>query len=482
MQNPLIQKNPLLSGNVLTTRDSGGNESYYNFVVDLIASNRSINEVQSLPGFHEVIHRASSNYRSLTNSFTLFRKLAGLSHALMMHLIVFLDRNNLGLRGNQLSNLELINGSSELYEAFKSIIQRILYLESIFDMGWRAIIPVAELLAIDFSHDLSPINYFYFGWDIDRYYQLMGTNNDIQGKLNQLIVAIQGFPENFGGYDVEYGSFSKALEKTFLVYNAIDDSAIRFPIIDTALHVLYLDETEQVMVNDPLKMIMKLCSDPLILNREEFLKKLAYLRVAYGDAGQKLVVKLAKDLLIDLPQDIVDHRDLPMAISFLMLEQRKGKLDGLHSSQFINWVETLSRSFLRMDLIKQEPSQIAFNPNYLMAASYRICKNLNTDTPFSRAQNKKNILEDPQFFNGWEQFNLKPDWWQRLILLESIRISLKSGERLRCPFYGLKIKDISDIEIENDQIRCNDKCFIRAWLLKLADISELVDKDAFCNL
>lgn len=480
MQNPLIQKNPLLSGNVLTTRDSGGNESYYNFVVDLIASNRSINEVQSFPGFHEVIHRATSNYRGLTNSFLLLRKLAGLSHALIMHLIIFLDKNNLRLKGNCLSNLTLLNGSFELNTEFSSIIQRISYLESIYDMGWKAIIPIAELIAIDFSNDIRPHDYFYFGWDIDRYYQLMSMNNDIQKKLDQIKKAIKDFPENFGGYDVKYGSFSKAMEKTFLVYNKIDDDAVRFPILDTALHVLYLDETEQVVVNDPLEMIMKICSDPLLSNREEFLNKLAYLRVAYGNAGQKLIVKMAKDLMFDIPEDIINHRDLPLAISYLMLEQKQGNINYLHYSQFVKWVETLSRSFLRMDFIKQGSSQIEINPNFLLAALYRIGKINNQETPFKPTQAEKKILEDPKILNIWKQLNLQSDWWKRLILLESIRSSLKKGERFVCPFFGLEIKDISDIE--NEIIRCNDNCFIRAWLIKLAGNSDIVNGNSFCNI
>lgn len=482
MQNPLILNNPLLSDNVLTTRDPGGNESYYNFMVDLIASDHSINEVRSLPGFHEVIHRATSNYRSLTNSFFLLRKLAGLSYALIMHFLILLDENNLKLKGNKFSNLDLHDGSLELNEDFKSIIQRILYVESIYDMGWRAIIPVAELIAIDFSNDILPHDYFYFGWDIDRYYQLMKRDKDTQKKLGQLKESIKDFPENFGGYDVKYGSFSKAMEEMFLAYNAIDDNAVRFPILDSALHVLYLDKTKQFAVNDPIEMIMNLCSESQLSNREEFLKKLAYLRVTYGNAGQNLIVKLAKDLLYDLPKNIINHRDLPLVISFLMVEQKQGQLNGLHSSQFIDWVETLSKSFLRMDLTELGLPQISFNPNYLMASNYRICKNLKIKSPFHKAKYKRDILEDPKYQKIWKEFDLQPDWWQRLIFLESLRYSLKNGKSLRCPFNGLDIKDISDIEIENELIRCNNKCFIRTWLLKLADKSEIINTKSFCNI
>ncbi len=91
----------------------------------------------------------------------MLRDIVSISHALLKKLITYLDTYTLNQKGKILNDLVLADGSSQQKERIGSIIKRIANLENIYDIGLRATLPIEELIAIDFSHDLALNNYFY---------------------------------------------------------------------------------------------------------------------------------------------------------------------------------------------------------------------------------------------------------------------------------------------------------------------------------
>jgi len=356
---------------------------------------------------------------------------------------------------------------------------------STYDLAWRATIPVAELLAIEFSQDLSPNNYFYHGWRLDSYYKLMAKGTEVRSKLDHLKRSVQDYPEEFGGYHIKYGSFSAAMEEAWLAHGAIADRELRFPILELALHILYLDENNQIRVNDPLEVIIRTSSHALHQGSNELQDQLARLTAGYGHRGRLLTDRLTRELLSGIPDTVSSHRNMALALSYLMLEQKSGKLNEISPPMINKWVDTLSRSFMRVELGENDQASIALNPNFVITAHHRISHVLNhrNGTPTSKLQGElsKSILEQPRFMSLWQDLGLHPDWWRRLALLEALRFSLKSGTPLICPFKGWRFEDFGIGALEDYPIKCDDQCIIGSWLRRLKAKTEIVAGHATCE-
>jgi len=81
------------------------------------------------------------------------------------------------------------------------------------------------------------------------------------------------------------------------------------------------------------------------------------------------------------------------------------------------------------------------------------------------------------------------DWWKWLALLETLRLRLKSGQPIVCPFRGwtIELRGWSGREDERPRgfkpyvVVCGQDCTIRQWLIRTSAVSDLVAVDAVCN-
>jgi hypothetical protein len=66
---------------------------------------------------------------------------------------------------------------------------------------------------------------------------------------------------------------------------------------------------------------------------------------------------------------------------------------------------------------------------------------------------------------------LAPDWWERLVALQTIRISLKKRRPVGCPFRKI------------DEWRCDEHCRIRQFIETSRRVTDLIiPSDATCQI
>lgn len=271
-----------------------------------------------------------------------------------------------------------------------------------------------------------------------------------------------------------------------MAYNSIADNELRYPILELALHILFVNKNGQISINDPLEVIIRESSNSHTTPKDELLLKMASDRVEYGLLGELVPYMLTRQLLSDVPQHISSHKNLTLALMYLMSEQKSGDLNSLTRPILTpTWVESLSRSFIRADVSKNDRLTLELNPNYVIAAHYRILNELDVRDKTAWAKFKAEIntslLEQSKFADLWQNLGLHSDWWRRLALLEALRTSLKFGKPLVCPYKGWQFEKFEVDALKNYPLKCDERCIIRYWLKKLKNRTEIVGSNATCE-
>ena len=498
-----MHRHPLFLNSTLCFPNTSGAgiDGFYNPIIDGAFFAISTPGVEQ----HEIAHRLFSVG---LGGFDLLRQLAGYSYVMLWALIETANRDHVRLLGTSLSTLRSREPSAA-GRYIESIIQRLRQVQSLYDMFYRALVPVAEIAAIDFAPGKFDHKWFP--------YRISNSDPAASATKTKLVDSVASqFPPDFGGYSVEYGSFRKALRRVWNTYTAVENPDVARALLQMVMSSILLADNDtppgQIDVADTLAMILEAAPKLRTAGKEELVTLAGYARIQ-RNRTRKLVRGWASWFLSDIPKEYHVIGMYPMLLEKLTWFSRPGnnpipsaparwlfeelnnprnsllvfslKSDGLKECRLNAGHQHLLTTGLLPELplspIDHDPDSTFWWPqsdnpldekDFLEELAH--CETFGGHPDKISVEHFTETLEeDGRVFvevPGHEKIEplkrtAKPvangNWWHSLALFESLRQALAQGESIDCPFSGWT------------GIDCAKGCFSRPVLRWLGQNTEL---------
>ncbi len=514
INNNHIDKNLLFAVGSLHFKSRKGTLGAYNFLSDSIYlppnETRESQEIKN----HEIAHRIMAHYEMRFSGFHVLSRLVGISHTLLEAFLKELDEINsksnykISLYGTDFSNLELKTGNSSstpyIVNRLLIYLERIRQVEGLYDMVFRSIQPMAELVAIDYTGNVKTNTDV---WYLQKNNKKIDIVTLLYNKLrgNPLFKAeVSKYSKNFGGYDTKYGSFQKAMYKAWDAYNSIQDPVLRKYTSRLCMYILGIDADNNIVLNDPIH---------FLLNVQKDFVGLRFLKRELESSGKRAIEFIDSNFLSDLPAEFKEAQN--RVEKMWLLNQLQITARERHDI-IMPWSHVMSLqsddpaySFIKYYDFDNDPMgpTIFINGAYLIRAKAIDLKSM---ADFDKEEDKltedylrkqhgsassarSSLMYVTEIRQGDIDQGLRytfdeaieAQWWVRLILLESLRNSLKVGLPLQCPFRGWKIAKPSSIahaHKESSYIKCGDNCYLKQWISRINRWRNLEELDVTCDV
>jgi len=506
----LTERHPLFRIGILHLLDVKDQErvrivGFYNPVIDSVFLADANYEVEQ----HEVAHRV---FAVGLGGFDVLRRLAGFSYILLYALFNIAAREKVQFVGRNLKALRYV-GSPSCGPFLDVLIDRLKFVEGLSAMCFRALTPVAEIAAIDCAPGK---------WDHKWIPQrIPNTDPSTRKRKIDLIDAVaRQFPKDFGGYQLQHGSFQTAFRTVWEAYSSIENPDIAKALLRWVMSAAVLpddpSDPSNYMVTDTLAMI--LTNAPTAQKGgKEALVLLTLMTRANRDQVDALLEWLAKDILRDIPDEYHIVGSLPQLIEDLLWSSHPGVnaiplFPGLrHTFEMLNdprnallvfrinndgkRLVSLNQGYqrvLQMGWLVQRPRAQevdSFNQwlgeDILEELAYSETMRgepLGNPDVLDIQHSTMRLDEDNQLVldlpDGRKLYPdrpsgppvIKEDWWAALAFLETLRQALVTDLPVKCPFLDWK------------GVNCKEECQIRRWIRRLSEDSELTAQDAVCSL
>ena len=401
---------------------------WYNPVVDSIFFKNTNEEVW----YHEVTHRIFSIFGG---DFIFIRFLAGISHSLIYSLLEIIKNNKIHIEGSNLGTLQATQSGTD---KTSKIIERIKQIENVYDQIFWKLVPATEIAAIDFLPEGNTL-----GWPL----KFIPETNDIHKRKFELIRGMTELLSNESHFKLLYENPSTKIAKAWTAYSSIDNPIIRKNLLRLVMSNAKLKKSKaskegnkskfEIVPSDTVELIVQLvqyAGKPLA---NEAFRKEAAKRIDKIWGQTDLLIELALD---DIPDISLKPLERIHSIALLLLFSATYKGTPiqyqLKYSKAIHPVNTFHSLFslLTFWIENEEKHRVAVNTGYL------------------------HTIEQQLISDKW---TLEQDWWRKLSILEVIRLSLKKGKPVTCPFIGW------------DGIDCIENCPIKEIILIIKTYTEI---------
>jgi hypothetical protein len=401
---------------------------------------------------HEVAHRSFSQGGTGGSDFLAIRHLVGISHALCLHIFRLAEKNDLFIHGRQLGELH-VSGQPSVCTIVEGLLCGVEEVERNIDMVWHSLVPIAEIAAIDFSEDLSPTSPSPYLWrSTNLSFEEREKVDEQKARLIQAAVA--GYPPDFGGHHVTFGSFQEAVRQAWIAYNRIDDDITRKELLRLAMSSLSpVENQSSFQIIDPIKLILDNAAfaqqHAEEAQRAFFIKRSLRSRAVltwldlivtqfYGGIDDALEsALLTAELIREKIEDDPEKRGMPYSMTL-------GMYDVAHTGSGL-WF-----SLLRFVWSADGGGVASINPVFLDVLD-------------------EMVPSDPSY---------PIRWLLNLLFREVLRQALKTGQPIICPFKGYKISSPN----REEAFKCSASCRMRQLLELASRSTELVSDDALCEI
>lgn len=477
----ITRKNPLFRTNSLHMPVGGGD---YNVIVDALMLPEGQDGVEE----HEVAHRIFcqqlyfGGFADLFgvptvgegSTFTFLKRLAGSSHALIWLLLEIGKGSDISLEGNRLGQIKL-RGSERGSKGAAMVLENLGRIEEMYDRAWLRVVPIAELAAIDFAEEVALGS---DSWGIKGPGARRGLNKADKLWLVEMVAAeLVPYEPRVG----DFGSFEDTFRQAWDAYTGIEDTYARRELVRICMTSTWLEDNDKILVSDPLGELITRASlaanevDRLLASSglyvgdgisEDYKRGMLWGRQQQDRAKRawRLVSHVeswALSLVTEpLSSDLRKVRGMVDTLDSLIQRQqglRGGFTGGIETSgtsmesSSVRDARSSDRGFLGFTWDCTGRRSVRINPVFLLA---------------SQPEGDLNIWKGKS----------RSEWWRLLIALETIRLSLKTGEQAFCPFYGW------DIDAYPLQAFCAEDCCIRLLLEEMGGWSQIPLVGEICHL
>lgn len=464
---PDINHHPLALSNTLRLPGETSMGMYLHLVDSIIQTNDEVDIF-----YHEVAHRIFFYGGMEASSFHIIQNLAGLSHTLIWEITRIINEHEIHLQGNNIKNLTIHNkkNNNEINARLGQLIHYVNYIEEHIEMAWRGLEPFAEFSAIDFAYTVTQNRR---GGSLWR--KKDSSNPDEESEKEKIIdYLLEKYPSNFGGYNINYGSYQNAIKTAWREYKSVDNEKMQRELLRLSMNTLYMEpKEERVYIGDPIYLILQNVSiarkgDDKAFN--DLFKK----RELLAYKASFFLAWLEQRILLGLSDEALHYKKYPELLHMLVLSQLsqdsqkrfmtpvvwgQGSIDSQLSSEV---------GFLNFKYKTNQGEIVLINPAFLINA------NLKKTKPASE--------EEKEFFH-----DITIDWWKELIFLESFRQAIKTGSKWQCPFYGFQILSSAPtlsgvFQDEIGLIECSSNCIVKKMEHEARGWVDVFDSISSCHI